>query len=602
MTLLFAVINLRAFTPSNGNECDVPSAVVAPHHEVPTTSKIKLLLKSILATASPSTCLVPASGQPQPTCIHQLAWLPEQRSSSPVPRASDACLQEPRISSTPTQPSGYITLGTPELREKISQPVVFHNTLAQIHFRDSMVSAKRETQMRSIGLYQLANDDVNKGLENESVDSELPVVRTPRAFVYVAVVDEALVKAPRPLAQGRSSTASRTSRCNTQQPDRASLRNSAGEFLCECRARPLQSIRTSWEVPALSYTASPPLDQLALSPLARITAASYVHICRYQLHSGCLLSQWKATIGHRSPGALLSDQELIGERRPNMLLTVEAGVRGINGYPTNSAQPILARRHIPESALWKYGLGANCLPTVSKIQCTATSTTQNVFRNNIHEKYGPESGQLKLADKLRLADTCPMSLRCQAGDSWMALRCRACDGWCRYDAGPAIGCLYDARPARAGCCYNARPATGCRYDARPVAVFSNSASSRKHYCAGINKLLASLPKRQRCCMGIASEIFLMCLQHVALRYHPRTAVAERLARSPPTKANRFQSPVGTPDFSQVGIVPDNVLVRGFSRGSPVSHALAFHRRSILTSPSPAVETLVPRTGQISPSR
>ncbi|KAJ8898446.1 hypothetical protein PR048_003806 [Dryococelus australis] len=37
------------------------------------------------------------------------------------------------------------------------------------------------------------------------------------------------------------------------------------------------------------------------------------------------------------------------------------------------------------------------------------------------------------------------------------------------------------------------------------------------------------------------------------------AVAEWLARSPPIKANRVQSPAGSPDFIQVGIVPDDAV-------------------------------------------
>ncbi|KAJ8874140.1 hypothetical protein PR048_024982 [Dryococelus australis] len=59
-------------------------------------------------------------------------------------------------------------------------------------------------------------------------------------------------------------------------------------------------------------------------------------------------------------------------------------------------------------------------------------------------------------------------------------------------------------------------------------------------------------------------------------------VAERLARSPPTKPNRAQSPVGSPDFGKWESCRTMSLFRGFSRGSPVSPALSF-RRSIFTS-------------------
>ncbi|KAJ8888161.1 hypothetical protein PR048_007648 [Dryococelus australis] len=61
------------------------------------------------------------------------------------------------------------------------------------------------------------------------------------------------------------------------------------------------------------------------------------------------------------------------------------------------------------------------------------------------------------------------------------------------------------------------------------------------------------------------------------------AVAERLARSPPTKANRAQYPAGSPDFRKWESCRTMPLVGGPSRGSPVSPALPFRRRSIFTS-------------------
>ncbi|KAJ8881008.1 hypothetical protein PR048_017481 [Dryococelus australis] len=57
-------------------------------------------------------------------------------------------------------------------------------------------------------------------------------------------------------------------------------------------------------------------------------------------------------------------------------------------------------------------------------------------------------------------------------------------------------------------------------------------------------------------------------------------VAERLARSPPTKTNRIQSPAGSPDFRKWESMP---LVGGFSGGSPVSPVPSFRSCSILTS-------------------
>ncbi|KAJ8898134.1 hypothetical protein PR048_003494 [Dryococelus australis] len=61
------------------------------------------------------------------------------------------------------------------------------------------------------------------------------------------------------------------------------------------------------------------------------------------------------------------------------------------------------------------------------------------------------------------------------------------------------------------------------------------------------------------------------------------AVAERLARSPPTKANRAQSTAGLPNFRMWGSCRTMPLVGGYSRGSPVSPAPSFRRCSVLAS-------------------
>ncbi|KAJ8898546.1 hypothetical protein PR048_003906 [Dryococelus australis] len=66
--------------------------------------------------------------------------------------------------------------------------------------------------------------------------------------------------------------------------------------------------------------------------------------------------------------------------------------------------------------------------------------------------------------------------------------------------------------------------------------------------------------------------------------HSKAQVAERLDCSPPTKANRVQSPaVSLPDFGKWEYCQTMPLVGGFSRGSLVYPALAFHRCSILNS-------------------
>ncbi|KAJ8874346.1 hypothetical protein PR048_025192 [Dryococelus australis] len=69
-----------------------------------------------------------------------------------------------------------------------------------------------------------------------------------------------------------------------------------------------------------------------------------------------------------------------------------------------------------------------------------------------------------------------------------------------------------------------------------------------------------------------------------LQLYRGATVAERLASSPPTKANRVQSPAGSLlNFRKWESSWTMPLVSGFSRRSPVSPVLIFRRCSILTS-------------------
>ncbi|KAJ8892059.1 hypothetical protein PR048_004633 [Dryococelus australis] len=72
------------------------------------------------------------------------------------------------------------------------------------------------------------------------------------------------------------------------------------------------------------------------------------------------------------------------------------------------------------------------------------------------------------------------------------------------------------------------------------------------------------------------------LKTIFLRLLQTTTVAERLARSPPTKANRAHSPAGSLGFRKWESCRTMPLVSGFSRGSPVSSTLSFRRHSIFT--------------------
>ncbi|KAJ8866797.1 hypothetical protein PR048_032658 [Dryococelus australis] len=78
------------------------------------------------------------------------------------------------------------------------------------------------------------------------------------------------------------------------------------------------------------------------------------------------------------------------------------------------------------------------------------------------------------------------------------------------------------------------------------------------------------------------------------------AVAERLARSPPAKANRVQYPAGSPDFRKWESWRTMPLVGGFSRGSPAPPPLHSGAAPYpLQSPSSALKTSLLRAAQVS---
>ncbi|KAJ8877361.1 hypothetical protein PR048_021815 [Dryococelus australis] len=95
---------------------------------------------------------------------------------------------------------------------------------------------------------------------------------------------------------------------------------------------------------------------------------------------------------------------------------------------------------------------------------------------------------------------------------------------------------------------------------------------RRYHSVGFLREAASM--LQRCHPSFARQNELML---------NRTTVAARLARSPPTKANRVQSPAGSPDFRKWKSCRTMPLVSGFSRGSPISPAPPILRRSIFAS-------------------
>ncbi|KAJ8888158.1 hypothetical protein PR048_007645 [Dryococelus australis] len=67
-----------------------------------------------------------------------------------------------------------------------------------------------------------------------------------------------------------------------------------------------------------------------------------------------------------------------------------------------------------------------------------------------------------------------------------------------------------------------------------------------------------------------ANMVVVCINHTFNNSVTGATVAERLALSPPTKANRAQSPAGSPDFRKWESRRTMPLVGGSSRGSPVS--------------------------------
>ncbi|KAJ8879998.1 hypothetical protein PR048_020620 [Dryococelus australis] len=88
--------------------------------------------------------------------------------------------------------------------------------------------------------------------------------------------------------------------------------------------------------------------------------------------------------------------------------------------------------------------------------------------------------------------------------------------------------------------------------------------------------LVAMRVRQRLCCSAHCHVHSRKCVFIPLLYtHTGVAMAERLARSPPTKANRVQTPAGSPHFRKWESCWTMLLVGGFSRGSPASRCSAF---------------------------
>ncbi|KAJ8877826.1 hypothetical protein PR048_022284, partial [Dryococelus australis] len=102
------------------------------------------------------------------------------------------------------------------------------------------------------------------------------------------------------------------------------------------------------------------------------------------------------------------------------------------------------------------------------------------------------------------------------------------------------------------------------------------------YASSKKKILTKYRKYQQRDNAPHSCALNMIIYCILLRVTGAT-VAERLPRSPPTKANRAQFPAGSPDFRLWGTCRTMPFLGGSSRESPVPHAHSFRRRSTFTS-------------------
>ncbi|KAJ8881138.1 hypothetical protein PR048_017611 [Dryococelus australis] len=118
---------------------------------------------------------------------------------------------------------------------------------------------------------------------------------------------------------------------------------------------------------------------------------------------------------------------------------------------------------------------------------------------------------------------------------------------------------------------------------RPVTNTSaSSPANREYFAACSDQSQAWPPSRASRVADVmrTATIFPLCVLGRCLFKTIGATVAERLARSP-AKANRVQSPAGSPDFRKLESY--RPLVGGFSRGSPVLPAPSFRRCSVFTS-------------------
>ncbi|KAJ8898379.1 hypothetical protein PR048_003739 [Dryococelus australis] len=110
----------------------------------------------------------------------------------------------------------------------------------------------------------------------------------------------------------------------------------------------------------------------------------------------------------------------------------------------------------------------------------------------------------------------------------------------------------------------ARPGADSMYEVR---------GQTKHHLCGATEPSTIQKRRHSFRRTKRHYCLLLYYSNITTNYLSKSAtVAERLARSPPTKANRVQSPSGSLDFRQGESCRTMPLVGGFSRGFPVSPA------------------------------
>ncbi|KAJ8867209.1 hypothetical protein PR048_031004 [Dryococelus australis] len=259
-----------------------------------------------------------------------------------------------------------------------------------------------------------------------------------------------------------------------------------------------------------------------------------------QLHSGCLLSQWKATIG-------------------------PAFYRGAS------------------TTQWLSAIAMEGDDWASLLQGRVNYTVVVCYRNGRRRLGQPFTGARQLHSGCLLsqwkATIGPAFYRGASTTQWLSAIAMEGDDWASLLQGrvnyTVVVCYRNGR-RRLG-----QPSTGARRTPCGRMAINLLHMWPDSACVTWRRHAASPGTNHDLLFTVMTSDVITVIRLVYLR--PATAtVSERFACSPPAKANRVQSPAGPPGFRKWESCRTMPLVGGFSRGSPVFPAPSFRRRSIFT--------------------